>query len=74
MASARACTDGRTPDGHFVLGVPAALPGTVVCGGFAGHGFKHAPAIGLAAAQLALEAATELPVGAFSPDRFGARS
>ncbi|MFE2164464.1 N-methyl-L-tryptophan oxidase [Streptomyces sp. NPDC059447] len=74
VASSRACMDGRTPDGHFVLGIPAGLPGTVVCGGFAGHGFKHAPAIGLAAAQLALEAATELPVGSFSPDRFGVRS
>ncbi|MER6314723.1 hypothetical protein ABT237_13255 [Streptomyces sp. NPDC001581] len=28
------------------------------------------PAVGLAAAQLALEGAAELPVGAFSPDRF----
>ncbi|MFJ8015684.1 N-methyl-L-tryptophan oxidase [Streptomyces sp. NPDC096339] len=74
VASSRACMDGRTPDGHFVLGIPAGRPGTVVCGGFAGHGFKHAPAVGLAAAQLALEAATELPVGAFSPDRFGERS
>ncbi|MFF3619511.1 hypothetical protein [Streptomyces sp. NPDC002467] len=49
----------------------AAAP--VVCGGLAEHGFEHAAAVGLAAARPALEAATELPVRAFSPDRVGAR-
>ncbi|WP_085695367.1 MULTISPECIES: N-methyl-L-tryptophan oxidase [unclassified Pseudomonas] len=69
-AFARPCMSAQAPDGDFILGQSDRLPGFVLCGGFAGHGFKHAPAVGLAAAQLALEGATTVPIQAFSPDRF----
>ncbi|MGW5400101.1 N-methyl-L-tryptophan oxidase [Streptomyces sp. NPDC003952] len=69
-ASAEACMDVRTPDGHFVLGSHPRLADVVLCTGFSGHGFKHAPAVGAAVAQYALHGRTEFPIGAFAPDRF----
>ncbi|SNT56161.1 N-methyl-L-tryptophan oxidase [Actinacidiphila glaucinigra] len=69
-ASAEACMDVRTPDGHFVLGSHPRLADVVLCTGFSGHGFKHAPAVGTAVAQYALHGRTDFPIDAFAPDRF----
>ena len=48
-----ACMYTMSPDDHFLLDV---LPGTdrkvIVAGGFSGHGFKFAPAVGSAVADL----------------------
>ncbi|MFC4616683.1 FAD-dependent oxidoreductase [Cellulomonas algicola] len=44
--AASACVDAYTSDGDFLVG---RVPGTlrlVVCGGFSGHGFTHAAAVG----------------------------
>ena len=38
-------------------------------GGFGGHGFKHAPAVGEIAADLALGTEPRIPIDAFSPAR-----
>lgn len=68
---ATTCIYTMSPDEHFVLD---RLPGhrrTFVAAGFSGHGFKFAPVIGRALADLALEAETELPIGFLSWRRFG---
>ncbi|HZU16908.1 MAG TPA: N-methyl-L-tryptophan oxidase [Candidatus Dormibacteraeota bacterium] len=67
---AEVCMYTNTPDLHFVVGQVPSAPELVVLGGFSGHGFKFAPVIGEAAADLVLEGRTALPVAAFSPGRF----
>jgi sarcosine oxidase len=68
----RACMYTMTPDEHFVVGRRAGLPGLTLLAGFSGHGFKFAPALGEAAADLAIDGATDAPIGLFDPERFGA--
>lgn len=66
----RVCLYSMTPDGHFTVG---RLPGFERCwiaGGFSGHGFKFAPVIGEAMADLALSGHTTLPIGFLDPARF----
>jgi sarcosine oxidase len=67
---ARACMNSKTPDGDFVLGSPEATPRLVLAGGFSGHGFKHAGAVGEIVADLALDGGSSIPLERFSPDRF----
>jgi sarcosine oxidase len=67
---AQPCLNAKTPDGHFIIGLHPAVPNVVLVGGFSGHGFKHATAVGDVAAELALEGGTNLPLGRFSPTRF----
>ncbi|MEN8374306.1 MAG: N-methyl-L-tryptophan oxidase [Gemmatimonadota bacterium] len=70
VLSTMTCLYTNSPDGHFLVG---ALPGAErvsVAAGFSGHGFKFAPVIGEALADLALEGSTELPIGFLDPDRF----
>ena len=38
---------------------------------FSDHGFKHATALGEVAVDVAIDGTTEIPVQAFSLDRFG---
>ncbi|MFI5735419.1 FAD-dependent oxidoreductase [Kribbella sp. NPDC051587] len=62
--AAEPCMNSKTPDGDFVIGAPAAAPSLVLAGGFSGHGFTHAFAVGdIAVDGIALER--------FSPDRLG---
>ncbi|MYS84608.1 N-methyl-L-tryptophan oxidase [Streptomyces sp. SID5474] len=68
--SARPCMNSKTPDGDFVIGIPAAAPTLVLAGGFSGHGFKHAAGVGDITVDLALDGATDTPLDRFSPDRF----
>jgi sarcosine oxidase len=67
---AQPCLNAKTSDGHFIVGLHPAVPNVVLVGGFSGHGFKHATAVGDVAAELALEGGTTLPIGRFSPTRF----
>jgi sarcosine oxidase len=62
--------DGYTPDGHAVVGQLPGADGVLVLGGFSGHGFKFAPAIGAAAADLIGHGKTSLPVAFLSPARW----
>ncbi len=65
------CMYTCSTDDHFIVD---RLPGhgrVFVACGFSGHGFKFAPAIGAALADLALEGRTDLPVGFLSLGRFG---
>ncbi len=64
-----------TPDYHGILGPVREAPGLHVACGFSGHGFMHAPAIGLLMAEVVLDGrAASMDIGALSLDRFGAGS
>ena len=63
-------TDGFTADHHGVVG---SLPGTeniLIAAGFSAHGFKMAPAIGVALAALVQGKTPEVSISHLSPDRF----
>jgi sarcosine oxidase subunit beta len=60
-----------TPDYHGILGAARAAPGFYVACGFSGHGFMHAPAIGLLMAELILDGrATSMDVAPLELERF----
>ncbi|WP_162903605.1 FAD-dependent oxidoreductase [Leucobacter sp. wl10] len=48
---------------HEFMGVPEGRTNTVVLGGFSGHGFKMAPALGELGAQLVLTGETAIDLG-----------
>ncbi|MBM4108828.1 MAG: N-methyl-L-tryptophan oxidase [Phycisphaerae bacterium] len=65
------CLYTSSRDDHFIIDrVPGSEAAFVACG-FSGHGFKFAPAVGEALADLALTGATPLPIGFLSMERFG---
>ncbi|MDT0330630.1 N-methyl-L-tryptophan oxidase [Nocardiopsis lambiniae] len=68
-----ACMYTMTSDEHFVIGHHRDLPGLVVAGGFSGHGYKFASAVGSALADLARNGSTDLPVTMFDPHRWDRR-
>ena len=70
LADHAACLYTMSPDRHFLLGVHPEHDGIVIAAGFSGHGFKFAPVIGEAIADLTLEGRTGHPVGFLSPARF----
>ena len=55
-----------------MVGPLPGVPAVTVLGGFSGHGFKFAPVIGDAAADLALQGRTDYPLDLFEPTRFAA--
>ncbi|MBI3625451.1 MAG: FAD-binding oxidoreductase, partial [Candidatus Rokubacteria bacterium] len=60
-----------TPDYHGILDAAREAPGFYVACGFSGHGFMHAPAVGLLMAELILDGrATSLDIGPLALDRF----
>jgi sarcosine oxidase, subunit beta len=62
-----------TPDYHGILGPAAEAPGFHVACGFSGHGFMHAPAIGILMAEMLLDGhAGSMDIQALSLDRFAA--
>lgn len=69
--AAKRCLYTLTPDEHFIVDGHPRRPCLTVAAGFSGHGFKFAPAIGEALADLALEGRTGLPIGLFALSRFG---
>jgi sarcosine oxidase len=64
-----ACMYTMTPDEHFVIDRHPDLENVIVACGFSGHGFKFAPTVASALADLALDGRTELPIGLFSASR-----
>jgi sarcosine oxidase len=66
----KACMYTLTPDEHFVLGPHPDDPNVILAGGFSGHGFKFASAIGDIVADLLADGATRHPIGFLSPSRF----
>jgi sarcosine oxidase len=51
--SGKACMYALTPDEHFIVDRHPRDAGVVIAGGFSGHGYKFAPAIGEIVADLA---------------------
>lgn len=49
-----------TPDLHQVVGKVDGIDGLYICTGFSGHGFKLAPAIGIALSELILDGEAKL--------------
>jgi monomeric sarcosine oxidase len=64
------CLYTMSPDGHFLLGLHPRHERVALAAGLSGHGFKFAPVLGEALADLATKGATELPVGFLGPRRF----
>jgi sarcosine oxidase len=70
VLSSAVCFYDNSPDGHFILDRHPVHEQVLVATGFSGHGFKFAPVIGEALAQLALDGSTDLPVGFLGLARF----
>lgn len=62
-----------TPDAKPLLGRRAGTDNAVICAGFSGHGFMHAPAASRIAATLTLDEFPESETVAFDPNRFDGR-
>jgi sarcosine oxidase, subunit beta len=62
-----------TPDYHGILGRAPQAPGLHVACGFSGHGFMHAPAIGILMTEILLDGhASSMDIAPLSLDRFAA--
>lgn len=57
------CLYTMSPDGHFFVDQHPAHPQVLFAAGLSGHGFKFAPVLGQALADLALDGVTDLPIG-----------
>lgn len=62
--------DGFAPDGDPIVGALPGSPNVLVAAGFSAHGFKVAPVIGAALADLAETGGTTLPIDHLRPDRY----
>jgi sarcosine oxidase len=69
-ARGKVCMYTLTPDEHFVLGLHPHARNVVLAGGFSGHGFKFAAAIGDIVTDLLIDGATRHPIDFLSPKRF----
>ena len=72
LVAAATCLYTMSPDEHFIVGTRPGSRRTHFAAGLSGHGFKLAPALGDALADLALHGHTNLPIGFLSPGRFAA--
>lgn len=62
---AQTCRYTRTPDGHFRIGRLPGSPQVIAVSACSGHGFKFAPSLGAAAADLAMGGRVGLPMEGF---------
>jgi sarcosine oxidase len=70
VASSLTCLYTMTPDKHFIVDRHPAHQRVAIACGFSGHGYKFAPVIGEALADLATEGRTEHPIGFLGVGRF----
>ena len=70
LLSLRICLYTNTPDGHFVVDHHPECSHAVIACGFSGHGFKFAPVMGEALADLAVEGKTDWPIDFLGLSRF----
>ncbi len=70
LVHAETCLYTMTPDEHFVLGSHPHDAAITLALGFSGHGFKFAPVVGEAIAELVAQGQTGHDLGMFSPSRF----
>jgi sarcosine oxidase len=71
LESASVCLYTNSPDGHFLIDRHPFDERVAIAAGFSGHGFKFAPVVGEALADLAIEGRSDLPIGFLSVRRFG---
>jgi sarcosine oxidase len=64
------CLYTMSPDEHFIVDRHPQHPQVIFAAGLSGHGFKFAPALGAALADLAINGATRLPIDFLSLRRF----
>lgn len=64
------CLYTNSPDGHFIVDRDPARANVCFAAGFSGHGFKFAPVIGAALADLCAAGETSLPMAFLRADRF----
>jgi sarcosine oxidase len=67
---ASAYMDAYTTDDHSIIGSIPNLANTYVLGGFSGHGFKMAPALGKLAANILLDQPSTFQIDQLNPNRF----
>jgi sarcosine oxidase len=70
ILSLRVCLYTNSPDQHFLIDRHPALERVYFACGFSGHGFKFAPVIGEALAELALTGKTAHPIAFLGLSRF----
>lgn len=63
------CLYTMSPDAHFIVDRMPQCEHTYIAAGFSGHGFKFAPVLGEALADLAMTGATDLPIAFLSKMR-----
>ncbi|HEY6258908.1 MAG TPA: N-methyl-L-tryptophan oxidase [Xanthobacteraceae bacterium] len=71
LIRAKTCLYTMTPDGDFIIDRLPGAPQIVVASPCSGHGFKFAPVIGAALADLATTGATAHDISRFALSRFG---
>ena len=64
------CMYTRSPDEHFIIDRHPHLPQVVLAAGFSGHGYKFAPVVGRAVADIVTEGKSPLPIDFFALKRF----
>jgi monomeric sarcosine oxidase len=64
------CLYTMSPDEHFILDSLPYEPNVSIAAGLSGHGYKFAPVLGRALADLALDGGTALPIDFLSLRRF----
>lgn len=70
VTDARACLYTNTPDEHFILDWHPEHPGVLIASPCSGHGFKFAPAIGEALADLVTGQRPRVDLSPFQLARF----
>lgn len=63
ILSMRICLYTNSPDSHFIIDRHPSHENVVVACGFSGHGFKFAPVVGQAVADLATRGRSDHPIG-----------
>jgi sarcosine oxidase len=71
LLEAKTCLYTMTPDGNFLIDHLPGAPNVIVASPCSGHGFKFAPVIGEALADLATTGVTPHDIGWFSRRRLG---
>ena len=66
----KTCFYTMTPDEHFLIDRHPHLENLIFAAGFSGHGFKFAPAIGEALAELVVAGRSRLPIDFLGLKRF----
>jgi sarcosine oxidase len=70
VRSTATCLFTNAPDSRFVIGPHPARPRVYVCSACSGHGFKFAPAVGDAIADLVTTGASAMDLSPFEVTRF----